>query len=155
MLDSDNSGPRAASIALRYGLAVSTVAAALVATQLLRPDALVSPVFFLAIILSAWFGGIGPSLVAAVLATLAIGYFFLHPQGLRLADFPHLIVFFVSALRVSSWNATRKRAQNLLQQARDELEIKVQERTADLRHSNEQLEAEDHRWPSIKKQCAA
>ncbi|MCM3869111.1 MAG: ATP-binding protein [Pyrinomonadaceae bacterium] len=142
MSDSDISTPPASSFILRYGLAVSSVAAALFITYLLRPDALVSPIFFLAIILSAWFGGIGPGLVAALLATMAIAYF-LHPQhSLRFADVPHLFVFFVSALLVSSWSATRKRAQNLLQQARDELEIKVQERTADLRQTNQQLQAE-------------
>src|SRR5258705_2878038 len=55
---------------------------------------------------------------------------------------PKLLVFFLSALLVSSWSATRRRAQGFLQQARDELEIKVQERTADLRQSNELLLAE-------------
>jgi PAS domain S-box-containing protein len=114
-----------------------------IVTRFLHPDALVSPIFFLPIILSAWFGGIGPGLVAALSATLSIAYFSLHPEhSLRFADLPHLLVFFVSALLVSSWSATRKQAQIALRQARDELEIKVQDRTADLRQSNEQLQSE-------------
>src|SRR5258705_4196422 len=103
-------GPSAqrASAVLRYGLAVSSVAAALIVTLLLRPDVLISPLFFLAIILSAWFGGIGPGLVAAALATSAIAYFFLPFDPY---ETPKLLVFFLSALLVSSWSATRRRAQ--------------------------------------------
>ena len=143
MTESDSSAHRTSSAVWRYGLAVSSVAVALIVTLLLRPDALVTPVFFLAIILSAWFGGMGPGLVSSLLATLSITYFFLQTgHGLRFTDVPHLLVFLVSALLVSSWSATRKRAQNLLQHARDELEIKVQERTASLRQSNEQLQTE-------------
>ena len=36
----------------------------------------------------------------------------------------------------------RRRAETLLRRARDEMDVKVQERTADLRKSNEQLQAE-------------
>ena len=64
---------------LRYGLAVASVAVAVLATLPLNPNALMSPVFFLAIIVSAWFGGGRPGLLAAVLASLALAYFFLPP----------------------------------------------------------------------------
>ena len=40
---------------LRYGLAVASVAVAVLATLPLNPNALMSPVFFLAIIVSTWF----------------------------------------------------------------------------------------------------
>jgi two-component system sensor kinase FixL len=145
MTESDSSAHRELSLVWRYVLAVSSVAVALIVTSLLRPDALVGPLFFLAIMLSAWFGGIGPGLTAALLATVAIVYFFLPPLfSLRFdpAHAPQLVVFFLSALLVSSWSATRKRAQKLLQRARNELEIKVQERTAGLAQSNEQLQIE-------------
>ena len=145
MSDSDTSAQRASSAVLRYGLAVSSIAAALIVTLLLHPDRLLSPVFFLAIMLSAWIGGIGAGLVAALLATMALAYFFLPPiYSLRFdpVHAPQLLVFFLSALLVSSWSATRRRAQNLLQQARDELASKVQERTADLRQSNEPWQVE-------------
>jgi len=128
-----------ASAVLRYGVAVSSVAAALIVTLLLRPDVLISPLFFLAIMLSAWFGGLGPGLVAAALATSAIAYFLLPFDPY---ETPKLLIFFLSAFLASSWSATRRRAENSLQQLRDELEIKVNERTADLRLRNEQLQAE-------------
>lgn len=143
MLESDTSTQRSSSAVLRYGLAVSSIAVALILTLLLHPDALQSPIFLLAIILSAWIGGIGPGLVAAALATLAIAYFFLPPiYSLKLdpAYTPQLLVFFLSALLVSSWSAARRRAEHALRRARDELEVKVQERTADLSGSNEQLQ---------------
>jgi len=141
----DTPARRAAVTVLRYGLAVLSVAVALIITFLLRPDALVTPIFFLAIILSAWLGGIGSGLLASLLAALAIDYFFLQPLyalSFDLAELPHLLVFFLSAVLVSSWSVARKRAETLLQQARDEQEAKVQERTADLKQSNEKLQAE-------------
>src|SRR6266567_1041101 len=133
MTESDSSAHRTSSAVWRYGLAVTSVAAALIVALLLRPDALVAPIFFLAIILTAWFGGFGPGLVAAILTTLAIAYFFLPPiYSLRFDanEIPHLIVFFVSAFLVSSWSAARSRAETLLRRARDEMEAKVQDRTS-------------------------
>lgn len=58
------------SVTKRYGLSVVLVLSALLVTLLVRPETLVGPVFFLAVILSAWLGGVGPGLVAALLATL-------------------------------------------------------------------------------------
>jgi PAS domain S-box-containing protein len=146
MLKLDTSAPpKASPLVFRYALAVLSVAAALVVTLLLRPDELATPVLFLAIMLSAWFGGFGPGLLAALLATLALAYFFLPPiYSLRFdpANVPQLLVFFVSAVLVSSWSAARKSAETLLRRARDEQEAKVQERTADLKQANEKLRAE-------------
>jgi PAS domain S-box-containing protein len=141
----DSSAQQPSSTVWRYGFAVSSVGVALFITHLLRPDAFISPIFFLAVMLSAWIGGFGPGLTAALLATFSVVYFFLPPQstlGSYAGNIPHLLVFFVSAFMVSSWSAGRRRAQSMLQQAHDELEIKVQERTADLSASNKQLQAE-------------
>jgi two-component system, LuxR family, sensor kinase FixL len=145
MSKSDTSAQGGASAVLRYGLAVSSVAVAVIVTYLIRPDVLISPLFFLAILLSAWFGGFGPGIVAASFATLAINYFFLHDSQtvrITLIDVPKITVFFASALLVSSWSAAKGRAETLLRRARDELEVRVQERTLDLRQSNQQLQVE-------------
>jgi len=136
---------RVASAVLRYGLSVLLVLCALLATLLINPDRLVGPLFFLAIMPSAWVGGMGPGLAAASLATLAVDYFFLppaHQLGFDPAELPSLLAFFASAVVVSWWSTVRQRAETLLRQARDELEAKVQERTADLRQSNEHLRTE-------------
>src|SRR5262249_49730557 len=98
-----------------------------------------------AILLSAWVGGVGPGLLASIVATLALDYFFVPPiysLSFDAADLPHLLVFLLSAVLVSSWSVTRKRAETSLQRARDELEAKVNERTAELQQSNEHLRAE-------------
>ena len=114
---------RVASAVLRYGLSVLLVLCALLVTLLLNPDTLSTPLFFLAIMLSAWVGGRGPGLAAAALATLAVVYFFLPPKySLRFnpAELPPLLVFFVSAVVVSWWSAVRQRAETSLRRARDE-----------------------------------
>lgn len=126
---------RATSVIARYGLAFVCVGVALLATYFLQPNGLVVPLFFLALILASWFGGIGPGLLTALLSTLSVDYFFLPPVYSFKFDFTHLpqlIVFFISAVLVSSWSTMRKGAETALRRARDEQEIKVQERTADL-----------------------
>jgi K+-sensing histidine kinase KdpD len=80
----DASAERMVSVTKRYGLSV----------------VLVGPIFLLAVLLSAWLGGMGPGLVTALLAVLTIDYFFLPPKyTLRFnpAELPELLVFFVSA----------------------------------------------------------
>lgn len=68
MSDSDTSVQSESSAVLRYGLTVASVAGALIVSLLLGPDSLVAPVFFLVIMLTAWFGGMGPGLLAAMLS---------------------------------------------------------------------------------------
>ena len=135
---------RDAPLLLRYGLAVASVAVAVIAT-LPWASTLVSPLFFLAVIVSAWLGGTGPGLLAAVLATLAIDYFFLLPRyslNAEPANLVQLFVFLLSAVVVSGMSAVRQRTVLLLQRARDELEARVQERTADIEAANDRLRAE-------------
>ena len=54
----------------RYGLAVVTVAVALLITSSLESYTDITPLFYAAIVVSAWFGGMGPGLLAVVLATV-------------------------------------------------------------------------------------
>ena len=145
MAERDIARSRTGAAVLGYLLALAAVAIALTVTLLLRPNGLITPLFFLAIILTAWFGGLGPGLVAALLSTLCVDYFFLLPvRNFKFdpAHWPQLFVFFVSAMLVSSWSALRRRAETLLRRAKDEEEAKVQQRTADLKLTNEQLQAE-------------
>jgi PAS domain S-box-containing protein len=126
-------------------LSVLSVGLSLSATFLLQPSVVVTPLFFPSIILSTWFGGMGPGLLAVALSALSINYFFLNPErtiAISHHDIPYLVAFLLSALLVSSWSAARRRAEQALRRARDELETKVQERTGDLRRSNQQLQIE-------------
>ena len=125
-----------------YALSAVSVAVALAITLSLGGYTFRTPFFFPAIILSTWIGGIGPGMFAVFLSTLAINYFILEPKlafSFGPHDLLHLSAFLVSALLVSSWSAARKRAEQALQLARDELETKVEERTAKLSKLTDKL----------------
>ena len=105
----------------------------------------VLPLFYAVVIVSAWLGGIGPGLLAVVLATLAIDYMLKPPVyqlTLHMTSVPGLIGFAVSALVVVWLTARRRDMEDALRHSRAELEIRVRERTADLARTNEQLRAE-------------
>ena len=129
-------------IVWRYGLAVVTVAVALLITRSLQSYTDITPLFYAAIVLTAWFGGMGPGLLAVVLAELSIDYYFVEPLytlGLGPKSFSFLVVFGFLAVLTSWMSSRRRRAEEGLRQARDELETRVQERTKELRQANENL----------------
>ena len=138
---------RSTSLALRYGLAVLSVAAALAGTQLLKAyfEAAPNSLFFCAIMLSSWFGGLGPGLLSGLLSVGIIDYYFIVPRytlAINPEDVPRLAVFFVSAASISWLSAEQRRTKESLRQARDELELKVEDRTAELQWANHELQAE-------------
>jgi PAS domain S-box-containing protein len=69
---------------LRYGVAVLAVGVALLVKLLLDPLTIQDTPFLLifgAIIVSAWYGGLGPGLLATIVSALITDYFFLYPKG--------------------------------------------------------------------------
>jgi signal transduction histidine kinase len=100
---------------MRYGGAVLAVVAATLGTRFLTSigDAGLSPLFFAAILLSAWFGGLGPGLVATALSGISTAYLLmLHVNsfsGIRDAVL-RLLVFTIVALLSSSLHAATRRA---------------------------------------------
>ena len=147
----------------RYGLAVLSVAAALgikLTLQKFNVGYPLSSSFLAAIAISFWYGGTGPGLVSVVLSFVAFGYFVLPyevayrmvlPDGSTKpvylsaswrSHLPYFIYFAVVALLMSWFSSSRRRAERLLSQARSELELKVEERTTELRQVNEELRAE-------------
>ena len=130
---------------LRYGLAVLSVAVAVLLTHPLADVMDTVPLFYASVIISSWYGGRWPGLLSVLLATLAVDYYFIVPfnkLNLTVADLPHLGAFAVLALIVSFLSIARQRAEGSLREARDELEAKVVERTADLKQINEELKTE-------------
>jgi C4-dicarboxylate-specific signal transduction histidine kinase len=126
-----------------HGIAVLSVAAALIISRLPAVHLQDAPVslFLCAVILSAWFGGVGPGLLATALSALAFNYYFLppiHSLGPKPEEIPRLVIFTVSALFVGSLSAAQRSATESLRRARDELRGTVQE----LQKSNEALQTE-------------
>src|SRR5437879_1291263 len=69
---------------LRYGSALVVTAVATGARLLLDPvfgDGLPFITYFVAVVVVAWYGGVGPAVVAVVLSALAVDYFILPPRG--------------------------------------------------------------------------
>jgi C4-dicarboxylate-specific signal transduction histidine kinase len=62
--------------------------------------------------------------------------------GVGVEEAPDMIVFVASACFVGWLSGEQQRAKDSLRQARDELEVRVQQRTAELKRTNEQLQAE-------------
>ena len=109
---------------LRYGSAVASVAAALYATNRLGEATVgVSPLFFAAVMVSAWYGGLGPGLLATGLAGLASAFFLYEPlYSLRVGwdDLVRMVVFSAVAVLISSLQAATRRSHERMLQAKDE-----------------------------------
>jgi C4-dicarboxylate-specific signal transduction histidine kinase len=104
-----------------------------------------STLFFCSVMLSSWYGGLWPGVFAALLSVVALDYYFIPPLyafGISLEEAPDMIVFVSAALFIGWLSGEQKRAKESLRQARDELDAKVRERTAELKRANEQLQSE-------------
>src|SRR5499427_4897623 len=101
--------------------------------------------FFCSVMLSSWYGGLWPGAFAAFLSVFALDYYFIPPLyalGISLEEAPDMIVFLATALFIGWLSGDQKRAQESLRHARDKLDARVQERTAELKRANEQLRSE-------------
>ncbi len=152
MSKSDLGLRRIAPAVWRYGLSVLSVAISTAITIPLEGFGVRVSFFFPAVLLSTWFGGTGPGLLAVLLSTLSINFFFTEPFlafQFSVRDIPTTVAFLASALIISSWSTARQRAEKRLRdseseirRARNDLEAKVEERTAKLSRANEELQGE-------------
>src|SRR6201993_905556 len=100
-------------------------------------------VLLLAVVFSAWYCGVGPSIVATILGLVGTMFGFLPRfHSFRSPD-PNeavgTLAFLLSSIIVVMLGESRRRQNEALQQAQGELELKVQERTADLDTVNRSL----------------
>ena len=145
MLGSFPSLRRKQPVVFKCGLAVLSVAVAVLLTSLLEHLIATIPLFYAAVIVSSWYGGRWSGLLSVLLATLAVDYYFVPPSHrftLSIATIPYLGSFAFLALIVSFLSTARSHAEESLRRAHDEMETKVRDRTADLRQINEKLQAE-------------
>ncbi len=126
-----------------YGAAAAIVGVAAVGSALLSrlPGQTLYSLFFAAVVVSSWFGGVGPGLLATVLSTVCLDL--VSASGYdQSSGFFRLTVYFLVALLTNSLIGERNRAAQALRRARDGLETRVRQRTAELTRANEKLQAE-------------
>ena len=109
-----------------YTVAVVSVVVATLATFLMQPwmGPSISLMFFPAVLIVAMYGGYGPALLATVLSSLSLAYFFVPPRysfNIGADDAIRLAVFAVVAVVTASVSAARKRAEDAQRRALDEL----------------------------------
>jgi transcriptional regulator with GAF, ATPase, and Fis domain len=130
---------------LRYAVAFVSVASAVILARGLeyfwRSPPYVS-LFLLAIMFSAWFGGIRPALLAVTLSLLAFAYYHLPPGHtilVTLSSLPRLIILAVASVMAALLVAAQRSATESLRRARDDLAATVEE----LEKINETLRGEN------------
>jgi len=133
----------AKSAVLRYGLAFLTVAIALglkLAFQHFRAPFPYTTCSMFAVAITVWYAGAGAGFFAAALSSVVAWYFVFEPVGS--ASPTYVVNHAVSVFLIAWICASRRRTERLLIQARSELEGKVEERTAKLSRTNEELQTE-------------
>jgi signal transduction histidine kinase len=129
----------------QFGLAVFFVAAALVPELFVVKRFFPYPFLFLffgAVMASAWFGGMTAGMLAVLLSMLAVDYFFIPPVNsfVLSAAMPAYLAAFVVCALIASWvSSAKKRTEDALREARDQLELRVSERTAALMQTQAEL----------------
>lgn len=98
--------------------------------------------FFAAVMCSAWFGGFIAGLMSVGMSSVLVGFFFVPPFysmsiGREFRSFE--AAFVLCAIGITAVGSTRKRSEAAIRKARDELELRVQERTAELQRSNDEV----------------
>ena len=99
--------------------------------------------FFGAVMGSAWFGGTIAGALSVILSTLTIDYFFVPPfysWSIDATAESYFVAFIVCAATVSWVSSAKKRSETAIREARDQLERRVQERTAELQQSYAEIQ---------------
>ncbi|HKN16123.1 MAG TPA: ATP-binding protein [Candidatus Sulfotelmatobacter sp.] len=129
------SSPKIPSVIQRYGLAILSVVIGLGIGLLLERSHFHDvefPLFLLAIVVTVWYAGVGPGILAVVLSSLAFDFFFTEPVYsfyVSRSELPYYFVFILFALLLTWFSAVRRRVERDLLQSRDELEQEVAMRT--------------------------
>jgi signal transduction histidine kinase len=131
-------------LAFRYTVAVVSITVLLWACRALNPflgENVAYIVLFPVVTFVSWYCGLGPSIVATVLAAAALVYW-LNPAHFpdTARSFGALAAFLFASVIVVTLEETRRRDNERLRIAHGELETRVQERTADLDRANSHLQ---------------
>ncbi len=113
---------------LRYGLAMFLSGAALLGTLLLAPliGQSIFPLFLAAVMVSAWYGGLGPGLLATAVSALVSLYALLPPYfslGLTLETGVRLAAFLLVAFLINGLTEARRRSEETAQAEREQYAV--------------------------------
>src|SRR5207247_8332361 len=89
------------------------------------------PVLALSVALTTWYAGAGPAVLAIVLSTACFDYFFVEPLysfSVSSNDLPYFFIFLTWGVIVVSLSAARRRIEDSLRQARDHLQVELEQR---------------------------
>jgi signal transduction histidine kinase len=137
----------------RYGVSVAVVIASILLAALLPTRSQSSSLFIIlsAILFSAWYGGVGPGLLASLVAGLGIAYYLMEPQGSVAIASPdevlRLNLFVVTAIAGVFFASRRRATQSRLARANEDLtrlttrmhEVREEERARLSRELHDQL----------------
>jgi signal transduction histidine kinase len=116
---------------LRYGFSVVCVGIALglaLACRLYDFPNMEMPLFDLAVVVATWYEGVGPSVLALVLACGCFTFFFTTPlYSFEIAngDLPYFFAFAVWSIVAAGFVTVRRRIEDELRQARDRLQVEI------------------------------
>ena len=119
---------------LRYSISVLSVALAIgfgLAFQHYQFGEVELPVLTVAVAVTAWYADVGPTVLAVLLSSACFDYFFTTPYysfEVSRRDLPYFFIFVTWAALVASFSAVRRRIEDNLRQARDNLEVEVEQR---------------------------
>jgi signal transduction histidine kinase len=151
--------------ASRYALAIGAALVALLIRQLMTPLLGENNPYhtaWAAVVFSAWYCGLWPSILTTLMSLLGVWYWFLPPIHSWTLQDPKTTIsgmvgfLFFSGMIIALGESNRrsvarsKRSEEQLRQTHDELEIRIQERTADLAMANESLRELSSRLQQIR-----
>src|ERR1700739_1660386 len=133
------------AVVARYGLAVASVATARSSDLILRhynfPAHFISHFTLIAIAITFWCAGTGPGLLAYLLSSLGVSILARNHFLLPTFDLEPFLIFYAIASLLMGWfSVSRRRAERFLIEARNNLELRVAERTGELTRTNEDLQ---------------
>lgn len=144
----------------RYGIALVCVSAALSSSlflQRLFPYPFLF-LFFAAVMAGAWFGGTAPGLFAVIVSTVAVDYYFVppfHSLAVNATDTAYFVAFVVCALAASWVSSWKRKSEEALREARDQLEARVAERTAELQKTIAELRENERQRGQLESEKSA
>jgi signal transduction histidine kinase len=131
---------------MRYALALLATLVALLVRLALNPflgDYVPYITLFPAVAFCAWYCGIGPSILSAVLALIGAKYWFIPPEhSLRIvgtAQVVGILAFLLVSSALVAMGEVRRRREEVLWAAQGELEEAVKQRTVELDKTNHNL----------------